>query len=95
MPTAPTGTVTLLFSDIERSTRLLQHLGDRYAAVLTAHQQLLRAAFLRFALDVVKDSAPLRRHHLVLRIRHVELLSWLVVVLRPEAVVRLLIQCVL
>src|SRR4051794_24410487 len=45
MPTAPTGTVTLLFTDIEGSTRLLQHLGDRYPAVLATHQQLMRAAF--------------------------------------------------
>jgi predicted ATPase/class 3 adenylate cyclase/DNA-binding CsgD family transcriptional regulator len=40
----PTGTVTFLFTDIEASTRLLQHLGDRYADVLTAYRRLLRAA---------------------------------------------------
>ena len=34
MPALPRGTVTFLFSDIERSTRLLQRLGDRYADVL-------------------------------------------------------------
>ena len=45
MPSLPTGTVTFLFSDIEGSTRLLQHLGDRYAGVLTEHRELLRAAF--------------------------------------------------
>ena len=45
MRTPPTGTVTLLFPDIEGSTRLLQRLGDRYPAVLATHQQLLRAAF--------------------------------------------------
>src|SRR5690348_6540020 len=44
MPTPPTGTVTLLFTDIEGSTRLLQQLGARYADVLAAHQQILRAA---------------------------------------------------
>ncbi len=45
-PTAlPTGTVTFLFTDIERSTRLLQRLGDRYASVLADHQALLRAAW--------------------------------------------------
>ncbi len=27
----PTGTVTLLFTDVEGSTRLLQQLGERYA----------------------------------------------------------------
>jgi predicted ATPase/class 3 adenylate cyclase len=41
----PTGTVTFLFTDIEGSTRLVQHLGDRYAAVLREHQALLRQAF--------------------------------------------------
>src|ERR671932_1190667 len=42
----PGGTVTLLFTDIEGSTRLLQALGgERYAGVLAAHQRLLRAAF--------------------------------------------------
>src|SRR5437879_7033794 len=41
----PTGTVTLLFTDIEGATRLLQQLGDRYAEVLEAHRRLLRTAF--------------------------------------------------
>jgi predicted ATPase/class 3 adenylate cyclase len=41
----PTGTVTLLFTDIEGSTRLLQQLGDRYGDVRAEHQRLLRAAF--------------------------------------------------
>ena len=40
----PTGTVTLLFTGMEGSTRLLQQLGDRYASVLTECRQLLRAA---------------------------------------------------
>jgi hypothetical protein len=31
MTELPSGTVTLLFSDIEGSTRLLERLGDRYA----------------------------------------------------------------
>lgn len=39
------GTVTLVFTDIEGSTRLLQELGDRYAAVLSDHHRLLRDAF--------------------------------------------------
>jgi predicted ATPase/class 3 adenylate cyclase len=42
MPEAPRGTVTFLFSDIEHSTHLLQHLGDRYAEVLTEYRRLLR-----------------------------------------------------
>jgi predicted ATPase/serine/threonine protein kinase/DNA-binding CsgD family transcriptional regulator len=41
----PTGTVTSLFTDIEGSTRLLQHLGDRYATVLAECQRLLHATF--------------------------------------------------
>ncbi|MGO8947863.1 MAG: ATP-binding protein [Ktedonobacterales bacterium] len=41
----PTGTVTLLFTDIEGSTRLLQHLGDRYGAVLQVCRSLMRTAF--------------------------------------------------
>lgn len=41
----PTGTVTLLFTDIEGSTHLLEQLGDRYASVLAECRRLLRAAF--------------------------------------------------
>jgi predicted ATPase/serine/threonine protein kinase/DNA-binding CsgD family transcriptional regulator len=41
----PTGTVTLLFTDIEGSTRLLERLGDSYADVLAECRQLLRATF--------------------------------------------------
>ena len=41
----PTGTVTLLFTDIEGSTRLLQHLGERYSDVLAECRALMRAAF--------------------------------------------------
>jgi len=41
----PTGTVTLLFTDIEGSTRLLHHLGKRYSDVLAECRRLLRAAF--------------------------------------------------
>jgi predicted ATPase len=41
----PTGTVTLLFTDIEGSTKLLQELGDRYADALAGHRRVLREAF--------------------------------------------------
>src|SRR6266487_3709298 len=41
----PTGTVTLLFTDIEGSTRLLQQLGERYASVLSECRDLLRTTF--------------------------------------------------
>jgi predicted ATPase/class 3 adenylate cyclase len=40
--------VTLLFTDIEGSTRLLQQVGESYASVLEACRSLLRAAFLEF-----------------------------------------------
>jgi predicted ATPase/class 3 adenylate cyclase len=42
----PQGTLTMLFTDIEHSTRVLQHLGDeQYAGALAAQRELLRAAF--------------------------------------------------
>ncbi len=41
----PTGTVTLLFTDIEGSTHLLQQLGEGYAGVLIECRELLRGAF--------------------------------------------------
>jgi predicted ATPase/class 3 adenylate cyclase len=41
----PGGTITLLFTDIEGSTRLLQQLGSRYGEILSACRTLLRAAF--------------------------------------------------
>jgi predicted ATPase/class 3 adenylate cyclase len=41
----PSGTVTLLFSDIEGSTALLGRLGSVYADVLDAHRALLRRAW--------------------------------------------------
>jgi predicted ATPase len=45
----PTGTVTLLFTDIEGSTRLLDELGDRYADMLAEHRRVLRDAFQAYA----------------------------------------------
>ena len=44
-PNLPTGTVTLLFTDIEGSTRLLQQLGERYAGLLAESRQVLRGVF--------------------------------------------------
>ncbi len=41
----PTGTITLLFTDIEGSTHLLQKLGERYAQLLNEYRTLLRTAF--------------------------------------------------
>ena len=46
--TQPSGTVTLLFSDVEGSTRLLERLGkETYAEVLEQHRLLLRGVFAR------------------------------------------------
>ena len=41
------GTVTLVFTDIEGSTSLLQALGDRYPEMLAEHHRLIREAFAR------------------------------------------------
>lgn len=41
----PVGTITLLFTDIEGSTHLLQQLGERYAELLTECRNLLSTAF--------------------------------------------------
>ena len=49
METMPTGTVTMLFSDIEGSTVLLSRLGPVYAEVLSGQREVLRAAWLRTA----------------------------------------------
>jgi len=46
MAELPTGTVTLLFTDIEGSTRLLQRVGDDYAGLLSQHRSLLEEAFV-------------------------------------------------
>jgi class 3 adenylate cyclase len=48
MSDLPTGTVTLLFSDLEGSTRLLQQLGERYADVLAECRHLLRQLFVQY-----------------------------------------------
>src|SRR3954470_17452019 len=45
----PTGVVTLLFTDVEGSTRLLNDLGaEAYAGALAEHRRLLRAIFVRY-----------------------------------------------
>ena len=60
MTEQPTGTVTLLFSDIEGSTRLLERLGvDRFSEALELHRRLLRHAFSEqdgFEVDCDGDS---------------------------------------
>jgi class 3 adenylate cyclase len=44
MPGLPAGTVSLLFTDIEGSTRLLLRLGAEYPSVLDEHRRLLTEA---------------------------------------------------
>ncbi len=44
MKALPTGTITMLFSDIEGSTTLLSDLGDRYGEALSAQRSIVRAA---------------------------------------------------
>src|SRR5258707_13215428 len=48
MRNLPMGTITLLFTDIEGSTQLLQRLSDEYADVLTQCRHLLRTAFYQW-----------------------------------------------
>ena len=64
----PTGTVTLLFSDMEGSTRLLSRLGEEYVAALDAQRGILRDAWAKYggtelgtegdSFFVVFDNAP-------------------------------------
>src|SRR6266511_511505 len=44
MSDLPYGTVTLLFTDVEGSTKLVHELGDAYAGVLADHRRLVREA---------------------------------------------------
>jgi predicted ATPase len=43
----PSGTVTLLFTDIQGSTRFLDEFGDRYVDVLAEHRRVVREALSR------------------------------------------------
>lgn len=45
MTALPSGPLTLLFTDIEGSTRLARTLGDRFEDVLEAHNRILRDSF--------------------------------------------------
>src|SRR2546429_4198767 len=44
----PMGTITLLFTDIEGSTLLLQQVGEQYSHVLAQCRQVLRTAFQQY-----------------------------------------------
>src|SRR5437764_616929 len=48
VPDLPAGTITLLFTDIEVATLLLQHVGEQYSHLLAHCRQLLHAAFQPF-----------------------------------------------
>src|SRR3972149_2510982 len=55
MPELLSGTVTILFTDIEGSTSLLQRVADRgYREVLDAHARLLQAAFAEHGGQIVE-----------------------------------------
>ncbi len=41
----PSGLVTLVFTDIEGSTRLVQSLGERWTTLLHKHRDIMRAAW--------------------------------------------------
>jgi len=43
----PSGTITMIFADVEGSTRLLHSLGDRYAHVRARKRELVRATIAR------------------------------------------------
>ena len=46
-PRLPTGTVTLLLTDVEGSIRLVRELGSRYSSLLADHRRILGGAFRR------------------------------------------------
>jgi predicted ATPase/class 3 adenylate cyclase len=47
-PAPPAGTVTLLFADVEGSTRLLHALGERYSGVRARMQEIVREAAVKW-----------------------------------------------
>jgi predicted ATPase/class 3 adenylate cyclase len=49
VPDLPAGRVTLLFTDVEGSTRLLHELGDAYSGALAEHRRILRFTFASHA----------------------------------------------
>jgi len=53
------GTVTLVFTDIDGSTRLLDQLGDAYATLLSDHHRLVAAAMEAQGGERVDAAGPL------------------------------------
>jgi predicted ATPase/class 3 adenylate cyclase len=80
----PSGTVTLLFTDIEGSTRLLHALGERrYADALSEHRRILRDAFAHHRgveVDIQGDAFfvafPTAEEAIAAAVRGTELLSY-------------------
>ena len=62
----PSGTVTLVFTDVEGSTRLLRELGrEAYLAALDGQRRIVRAACARhggYEVDTAGDGFFLRFH---------------------------------
>jgi class 3 adenylate cyclase len=56
-PSLPSGLVTLLFTDLEGSTQLVQQLGDRYADVLRRVRRLIRSTVIARSGRVVEVRA--------------------------------------
>ena len=55
-PTSPTGTMTIVFTDIERSTELMERVGEQaWLETLLAHHNLVRGVVARCGGDVVKS----------------------------------------
>ena len=63
MSELPSGTLTVLHTDIENSTTLARSLREQYPAVLETHRTLLRAAFflLRANVPDIYSSIPSER----------------------------------
>ena len=57
--------MTLLFTDVDRSTELVKRLGEGYAAVLAEHRDLLRAAFALGKQPTRRTGEPVRTYELV------------------------------
>jgi class 3 adenylate cyclase len=65
----PVGTATLLFTDMEGSTRLFRLLGKRFANVLTECRDLLREAFHQHhghEVDTQRDELVVPLFHTIL-----------------------------
>ena len=55
MSNVPTGTITLVFTDIQGSTALWEHLGKGFQPLLDQHNELLRSAIAAFDLPALNS----------------------------------------